>query len=402
MRFSFKTVAVFFAIVLISACKKEHNKKSAEGDPADALKINQTQIIASHNSYRIHTDSAVYVYLLQLSALGILPSSLDPKGLDYTHVSFTEQFGDYGMRGIELDAYYDPNGGLFYNRQILSLMQKPTASGIAELQEPGFKVLHIKDVDYNTYHYTFKSALQAVKTWSDAHPNHFPLFINVETKEDSPADNGQLASMGFQPAIPYDATALDALDAEIKSVFGESLENILTPDKIRGTYATLNDMALAKAWPTIGEARGKIFIILDANDNIRNMYLSGHPNFTGRAAFAYAPAGNPEAAFVIENEAVTREQQIKDEVALGYIVRSRSDADTRQARIPADYSDMEASFRSGAHITSTDYYRADPRSAVDTNTVWSNFKVQFPGGEIVRWNPVSGASVDPSWTIKNP
>src|SRR5690606_14650120 len=114
---------------------------------------------------------------------------------------------------------------------------------------------------------TFKSALQAIKNWSDAHPKHFPLFINIETKEDSPADNSTLAGFGFLPALPYDAAALDALDTEIKAVFGENLDKVITPDKLRGNYATLNEAVRANAWTTIGAARGKIFFIIDG-DNI--------------------------------------------------------------------------------------------------------------------------------------
>lgn len=403
MKFALRCLWVFSALVLFSACKKDpklEGRKQLIG-PADTLKINQTQLIASHNSYRLHTDSAVFAFLLQLKTSGLIPASLDPNGLDYFHLPFDQQFNDYGIRGLELDVYYDPNGGLFANRKILDLMGVPSASGVAELDLPGFKMLHIKDVDYNTNYYTFKSGLQAIKSWSDAHPNHFPLFINIETKEDSPADNSTLAGFGFTPAIPYDATALNALDAEIKAVFGTNLDNVITPDKLKGNYATLNDMALAKAWPTIGEARGKIFFIIDG-DNVHSLYTDGHPSLTGRVAFIYATPGQAEAAFVIENDPVSGEEQIKEAVALGYMVRSRSDADTRQARNPADYSDMDASFRSGAQIISTDYYRPDPRSSIDTNTIWSNFKVAFPGGDIVRWNPISGASIDANLKIVSP
>lgn len=403
MKFVLKFLCIFLAIVLFSACKKDPKlggEKQLLGS-ADTLKINQVQIIASHNSYRLHTDSAVFAFLLQLKTSGLIPASLDPNGLDYFHLPFDQQFNDYGIRGLELDVYYDPNGGLFANRKILDLMGQPSASGVAELDQPGFKMLHIKDVDYNTNYYTFKSGLQAIKSWSDAHPNHFPLFINIETKEDSPADNSTLAGFGFTPAIPYDAAALDALDAEIKAVFGANLDKVITPDKLRKNYATLNDMALAKAWPTIGEARGKIFFIIDGN-NVHSLYTDGHPSLAGRVAFIYATPGQAEAAFVIENEPVSREEQIKAEVASGYIVRSRSDADTRQARNPADYSDRDAAFRSGAQIISTDYYRSDPRSAIDTNTIWSDFKVEFPGGDIVRWNPISGASIDATLKIVSP
>ncbi|MBS1613086.1 MAG: hypothetical protein JST49_09720, partial [Bacteroidetes bacterium] len=39
-------------------------------------------------------------------------------------------------------------------------------------------------------------------------------------------------------------------------------------------------------------------------------------------------------------------------------------------------------------ITSTDYYRPDPRAGDGT---WTNFTVRFPGGELARINAISAA-----------
>ncbi len=71
---------------------------------------------------------------------------------------------------------------------------------------------------------------------------------------------------------------------------------------------------------------------------------------------------------------------IKDLVRRGYIIRTRSDSETMQAR-NNDYTDMNNAFESGAQITSTDYYKADTRL--------SSFHVQFPNGEVGRKNPIN-------------
>ena len=369
------------------SCTKEpttYNTTDAEQEQNNLLHLNELQVIASHNSYRLRTRDSVTIILNYLYQTGTIPANLNPRGLDYEHLPFDAQMSDYGIRGLEIDVYNDPQGGVFAYRKINEFFNAPTASGIPALDAPGFKVLHIKDIDYNTNYYTFVQSLQALKNWSDAHPNHLPLFINIETKQDGPADNATLAGMGFLPAIPYDASSADALDAEIKSVFGANLDKIITPDKLRGNLPKLNDVVTKHQFPTLGESRGKIAFIIQGN--IVPFYKDGHPSLQGRAAFIYADAGTPEAVFLIYNNAVSSKETIKTRVNEGYIIRTRADADTEQART-GDYSDMNAAFESGAQIISTDYYKSDPRGGIDT--AWTTYKVRFPNGEIARKNPVS-------------
>jgi hypothetical protein len=113
--------------------------------------------------------------------------------------------------------------------------------------------------------------------------------------------------------------------------------------------------------------------------------------------FVYAKAGAPNAAFLILNGASTDEDSIRSKVSQGYIVRTRADSGTKEART-GDYTNMNAAFRSGAQITSTDYYRPDYRS--DTSAVWTNFQVKFPNGELARLNPISAANANQNLKIK--
>jgi hypothetical protein len=390
----YPAIALLASLLLISACKKDPDTQAGDYSAIqnDSLKLNQIQIIASHNSYRVHTTDTVFRLLNNIKHA--LPPSLDPNGLDYTHPIFSKQMDNYNVRGLEIDLYNDPNGGLFANRAINSFTDLPVESHIEDLDAPGFKVLHIKDVDYNTNYYTFVAALRAIKAWSDTHPNHLPLFINIESKEDSPADNPMLSGFGFTAAEPFTNAAADALDAEIKSVFGADLTNIITPDRLRGSLPTLNDVVLQNAWPTLGESRGKIIFIMEGN--AVPYYLSGHASLQGRTMFTYAEPGKPEAAFVILNNAVGDAAEITQRVKEGYIVRTRSDANTDEAR-SGDYSNMNAAFSSGAQITSTDYYRPDPRGGIDSG--WTTFCVQFPNKEVGRKNPVNAAHVNVPATL---
>lgn len=332
------------------------------------------------------TTDTVFAFLLTVQAL--LPPQYDPTTLDYDHLPLETQMNQYGVRGLELDIYNDPNGTAFADRFVNSYVGLPLASGIPGLSQPGMKLLHIKDVDYNSHHPTFKSALQAIQAWSQANPNHLPLFVNVEAKSDSPGDDPFLATQGFTPAPDWDATSAEALEQEIRDVFGPDLNGLFTPDLLKGSFGSLKDAALQGNWPTLGASRGKIIFIMEGD--AVPFYKQGHPSLSGRAMFVYDNPGQPEAAFVILNDARADSAQIRSLVEQGYIVRTRCDAATSEAR-NGDYSGMNAAFASGAQILSTDYYRPDPRAG---QPGWTDYQVKFPGGFIGRKNPVNAGNID--------
>ena len=338
-------------------------------------RLNQIRIIASHNSYHLRTDKAVLRYLTNLFAMGLIPKEYDPRGIDYTQATLTEQFEIYGVRGVELDIYNDPQGGNFYRRQGRALVGLNPHSHIEDLKKPGFKMLHIPDVDYNSTNLTFISGLAEIKKWSDAHPDHLPIFINIEPKSESIRDNVKILRR-FARAIPYDSLAYDNMDKEIKSVFGDDLHNVITPDKVRGSYATLEQAVLTTGWPTIAQSRGKVVFIIDGSSEI---YRKGRPSFEGRAMFGYVDAGTPAAAFVEVNDPMTGTDKIHDYVKKGYIIRTRADEGTVEAR-KGDYTCQRAAFASWAQIISTDYYRPDARAG---SKGWSNYHIEVPKGVAV-------------------
>lgn len=362
---------------------------SAKPLGGDDLKLNQIQIIASHNSYHLRTDPAVLRFLNGLYSFGALPRDLNPAEIDYSNVSLTEQLEKYHVHGMELDIWNDPAGGRFYHRQGKAYAWKCTASKIEALKQPGFKLIHIPDFDFNSTNPTFIDALKEIKTWSDAHPNHLPLFINVEVEVATAGDQIKILPR-LARAAKFDSLAAENLDREVKSVFGENLNGVLTPDNVRGTYKTLNEAVLAGNWPALSACRGKVMFIIDGDEREGNQYAKGHPSLQKRAMFVYAPIGTPEAAFVIMNGPKEDYAKIQQAVKQGYIVRTRSDAGTIQARA-GDYSDMKAALSSSAQIISTDYYRPDPRSAKHPKK-WSTYHVQFPDGSMARVDSISGAA----------
>ena len=367
--------------LLFSSCKKEESDGIAKTLIADSLRINEIQVIGSHNSYRLKTYQPIFDALQLVKS--ILPGEYNPDGLDYTHVPLEEQFSDYGVRQIELDIYNDPNGGLFYNRIGNNLVSEPVESGIPELLQPGMKMLHIADIDYQTNYYTFKQGLQAVRDWSGEHANHLPIFILIETKASTLA--GVVPFHPWTEALPFDAAAFDSIDNEIRAVFGQELEGVITPDDVRDSFPTLNAAVMMRGWPLIINSRGKVIFLMNNAGSDRTLYLQGHPNLEGRVMFTNADDGDADAAFVMRNN--PDDAEIPTLVKKGYIVRTRADDGTDEART-GDITSREQAFASGAQLISTDYYRADPRS--DTSSAWTNYTVRLPNNEVARLNPVNG------------
>jgi hypothetical protein len=365
---------------------------SGPGEPPDApcataaeiegLRINQLQVVGSHNSYRRRTYEPIYAFVQSLAAS--LPEEFDPTAWDYDHLPLPQQLVDYGMRTLELDVFNDPQGGQFWSRQGLKFVNEAVESNIPELQEPGLKVLHIPDFDYETHHYTFRSALETIAAWSDAHPMHVPLAIHVETKEGTVAD--ALPNFGLTTSIPFDAAAAAAIDVEISAVFASS--RLITPDEVRGSHATLEEAVLAGGWPTLAAARGRILFFMEGG--AVDEYVAGAPGLVGRLMFANSQPGEAHAAVVIANDAVGGKDTITDYVSRGYIVRTMADASTEQAR-NGDTTRRDAALAGGAQIVSTDYYRPDPRGSTP-GSGWTNYKVELPGGGPARTNPINGGA----------
>jgi len=335
-----------------------------------SVRINQIQLIGSHNSYHA----------------GLLPSiariveQRDPSAfasLDYAHAGLGTQLS-HGVRQIELDIFADSKGGRFAHpawqkvvaQAGLPMDPDPYPEGV--MLRPGFKVMHMQDLDYASNCQPFVACLQIVRTWSRAHPDHLPIFILVETKQHLP-DTKNL----WTAVEPFTAETLDALDAEIRTVF--SADEMITPDQVRGRHRTLNTAIRKGGWPTLARARGKVVFLMDQTD-VGPLYLKGHRALRGRVLFTNATPGQPDAAFIEKNDG--DEATITSLVREGYLVRTRADAGTVEAR-SNDGHRRDMALRSGAQIVSTDYPQSEPAR-------WSGYVVALPNGLPARCNPVIG------------
>lgn len=80
------------------------------------------------------------------------------------------------------------------------------------------------------------------------------------------------------------------------------------------------------------------------------------------------------------NDPIGQAGQIRRAVKQGFIVRTRADAETREART-GDTRRREAALTSGAQYVSTDYLWPDPRFG-------TGYQVPLPQGAAATCNPV--------------
>jgi hypothetical protein len=358
------------ALAIAPTCDLEHpsGQPGCTRAQVDALKMNQIQVVGSHNSYKQAITPPEMAMLRSRN-----PKAADT--LDYSHEPLTQQL-DAGARQLELDFVYDPQGGRYATP--LGHKMFPTAAPYDSepMKAPGMKVIHVPDLDYRSVCQRLADCFREIKAWSDRHPEHVPILIIFNLKQDN-----LKGVPGAVPLLPFDAKAMDDVDAEMRAVFAP--KDLITPDKVQGKHKTLREAVMAGAWPTLGQARGKFLLAMDEGPDVVAVYRGNRKSLEGRAMFINAPdETSPAAGYITLNEPIKEHARIEAAVKQGLIVRTRADADTWEAR-KNDTAPQVAAFSSGAQYVSTDYMHADKR--------FSDYETHLPGGGLARANPVTAA-----------
>lgn len=263
------TIAVSF-VMLVAGHPAAH-----AGEP---VRLNQIQAMGTHNSYRFEAP---------------WPISLVP-ALNYSHAPLDLQLGFEGARKVEIDLYSDHASG-------------------------PFSVKHIPFIDQRSSCAELTACLTVLKTWSDAHPSHAPVFVHIEPKDD------------LSPVKV--STRYDDLDATIRSVMAAG--DLITPDDVRGPHTSVAEALAVDGWPAIDDARGRFLFYLDVGPGpTTDRYLDGHPELEGRVAFPAGQDGASWAGVFVVNDPVAQFDRIRALVSAGYIVRTRAELMARwsQAR----------------------------------------------------------------------
>ena len=335
-------------------------------------RMNQIQVIGSHNSFKDRIPPAVMATI----------RGRDPKAaaaLDYYHLPLAAQL-DHGVRQLEIDVFADPSGGRYADpggEAIAWRAGERTGFDHAAMLRPGYKVLHVPDIDYRSTCATLIRCLIQIDRWSRAHPRHLPIMVTINAADAGPDAPGVTAPLPLD-----DAARLDALDTEIRRALPG--RRLITPDEVRGTAATLRDAIRTRGWPTLAATRGRLYLVLDVREAVAEVYRAGHRSLAGRAMFGVYPDDQPESAVQIVQDPVADGERIRRWVDQGLIVRTRADANTVEARAH-DPARSAAAAASGAQAISTDYYPGAPDPA------GLQFRVTLPAGAMTRCQPAGGA-----------
>lgn len=300
---------------------------------SDELRLNEIQFIGTHNSYAKRPN------WLQEFAISLVEPDTVPT-LRYDHADFTTQLTE-GVRSFEIDLRYHGEGK--------------------------FSVSHVPVVGNDGTVANLELGLKEIALWSQSHPDHLPISIMLEFKEDW---------MFLDPSLKrfnHDGEAMTTLNQLLTDTFGESL---LTPDQVRGSESSVQAAALGEqGWPTLGKSRGKVMLFMWAGEALREQYLGAFPDLRGAALFTAARdnAGSDIAVIIHDAPDATA---IGAYVEQGFFVRTRADADLK-----LDEADPRGAFDSGAQVISTDYPWYAPHE--------SGYQVSFDGGSSVRENPVT-------------
>lgn len=356
--------ALFFIVSLhLPACSP------APRDPWSGLQMNEVQVIGTHNSYKL----AIQPELMEAMA----KVNRNARSLDYQHLSLTDQL-NLGVRNLELDVYWDPEGGRYAdplgNRMLRALGVEPwpvDPDDARALAEPGLKVIHDADFDFRTHHVRLEGALAELAAWTDANPTHVPVVVTVNMKQ------GRASVPGAVEPAPFDAGAHRAINDALRTTLAHRL---LRPDDVRRGHPTLRAALAAGGWPAIDAVRGTYLFVLDHTGETMATYLAEFPNLEGAAFFTASAPGEPTAGVLVVNDPVLDEARIRDLVGRGYLVRTRADAGTTEAR-EEDLARFEAAQRSGAQVITTDYPIPDRRLS-------DRYFIRFERGAFVRRNPV--------------
>lgn len=310
------------------------------GDPPvhthdDSLRLNHIQMEGTHNSYHKVPDPVIPDW-------------------NYDNEPLDEQLESQGVRAFELDIFWD-------ERRLR------------------WRVVHIPTIDEETTCDLLLDCLATVRAWSDAHPGHHPIFVQIEPK-----------GAAFPDGAEGD-WRMDQMDAEIRMVFDDEL--LILPDVVQGDATTLREQLTGgEGWPTLGEVRGKTLFFLNCSYDHCVRYANEGEGLAGRVIFADARNDDPWASVRVINGGGTAATEAAE---AGFIVRSRAVSmpealEQSESELQAE---LDAVLASGAHIVSTDV--PEPREDVALH-------VAMPEGSPSRCNPVTAPAECTAAAVEDP
>eukprot|EP01023_Acetabularia_acetabulum_P056565 TRINITY_DN6569_c0_g1_i10.p1 TRINITY_DN6569_c0_g1~~TRINITY_DN6569_c0_g1_i10.p1 ORF type:complete len:534 (+),score=76.69 TRINITY_DN6569_c0_g1_i10:25-1626(+) len=340
-----------------------------------AVPISRVQFISTHNSYVMQPQPWVWNVLRSNinNTIPGFPKSSQLKNFMVSHRPLQEQL-DMGIRQLQLDVFPDPEGGKYADRsQLKQLAQSlnipiPQNIEIQDMYEPGYKVMHVPEFDFNSHCWLFTDCLQQIQNWSVMNKGHALITILVEIK-----------SQPFTSLLSEDKKLFEKLEQEISQVF--SSEKILTVSDLQGDYDSMNAKIQKlgyDAWPTLQQTQDKIMFVTVSDKNIIEQYSNAVPADNRiPLLFGYGDQ-DPQDGWMFVADPVKSFEVIRSKSQQGYLVSTRADKPGFEG-ITGDTTTRDAAFGSGAQSISTDYPQV-PNYGIQ----FSNYHVSFDNGSAFR------------------
>lgn len=283
----------------------------------DELRLHHVQVRGTHNSYHVEPESVVH------------PSHA------YSHAPLDIQLETQNVRTFELDLHrFDDT----------------------------FEVFHLILVDEVSTCQMFTDCLSVVQQWSASKPDHLPIMIWLEMK--SGMTNAPLESLLL-------------IEEEIESVFPP--EQLLTPELVRGDYASVREALDSEGWPTLGKVRGRVMFIILNNGEHTGPYTNDFTSLENRLLFPRANAsqyGMPWAA--VEKLGTSSVEGIAQINAGNMLVAANVCAADDED--PTCYSKREEGIANGIHMLKDDF-----PYPVGNREYW----MELPDGPVASCNPLT-------------
>lgn len=305
-------LTILFLMSTLAGCFGED--EIVEEEPLEEIRLNHLRMKGTHNSYHLKTPGMW---------------ALNP-AYNYTHTDLDIQADRLGVRQFELDVHYSPQSGL--------------------------QVYHTT-LDFYSNCELFTSCMQILLDWSNNHSNHAPIWIFIEPKDDPNEVEGQ--------------NILELIQADIDATW--PVEQTITPADVQSNAPTLRSAIVEQGWPTLEDSRGKVLFVLLDKTEIRDLYVERNPTLENQTMFAIVDENHSLASVISFVNPDTHGDRLLDASELGFMVRTRPDEATVEAR-EGNYTRFDLALQTGANFITTDFPGSDAEA---------NFSIWLPEGPVM-------------------
>lgn len=274
------------------------------------IKINQMRYLCTHNSYKqgLHKPANFFYNYIIPYAIG--------KKSNYGYDNITQQL-NIGIRGFEFDLYYLENE-----------------------DEYRFECYHNSWLETNSSVVDFEKGLEEIKMWSDYNPNHMPIFITIEPKDDVPFDKAK--GMG--------KVELEKLDNLILEYFPEK---IITYSQMLNGYGSFQEMREANGYIKLEDCIGKFVFLLHEYENFEE-YIDITAENRAMIPLVWASSLKEnkylDLTCFAQDHDYFHPEKLEPLIADNYIVRTRLDIYPKY-----EFETTTARLATGAQLVCTDY-----------------------------------------------